>query len=153
MVKREVEIETMGECVDEIDKLAELIGKHEADQHCLHSRSCFVNDDPCIALNSSPKELLPHDVGLTRAYNLRTGVIQHISKLVTPSSGFEGQTTWPFFTDARIILPIGRIHSYKVPFAFPCIIQEVFQASDLLSPPKEVTYQQESSLVVSKEII
>ncbi|GJX32795.1 hypothetical protein Tco_0242650 [Tanacetum coccineum] len=33
MVKREVEIETVGECVDEIDKLAELIGKHEADQH------------------------------------------------------------------------------------------------------------------------
>ncbi|GJY67331.1 hypothetical protein Tco_0469569 [Tanacetum coccineum] len=33
MVKREVEIETVGECVDEIDKLAELIGKHESDQH------------------------------------------------------------------------------------------------------------------------
>ncbi|GJR23829.1 hypothetical protein Tco_0972356 [Tanacetum coccineum] len=33
MVKHEVEIETLGECVDEIDKLAELIGKHEADQH------------------------------------------------------------------------------------------------------------------------
>ncbi|GJQ99196.1 hypothetical protein Tco_0522181 [Tanacetum coccineum] len=33
MVKYEVEIETLGECVDEIDKLAELIGKHEADQH------------------------------------------------------------------------------------------------------------------------
>ncbi|GKF69759.1 hypothetical protein Tco_0202816, partial [Tanacetum coccineum] len=30
MVKREVEIETLGECVDEID---ELIGKHKADQH------------------------------------------------------------------------------------------------------------------------
>ncbi|GJW38552.1 retrovirus-related pol polyprotein from transposon TNT 1-94 [Tanacetum coccineum] len=33
MVKHEVEIETVGECVDEIDKLAKLIGKHEADQH------------------------------------------------------------------------------------------------------------------------
>ncbi|GJX36476.1 hypothetical protein Tco_0248033 [Tanacetum coccineum] len=33
MVKHEVKIETLGECVDEIDKLAELIGKHEADQH------------------------------------------------------------------------------------------------------------------------
>ncbi|GKD87188.1 hypothetical protein Tco_1358342, partial [Tanacetum coccineum] len=32
VVKRDVEIETVGECVDEIDKLAELIGKHEADQ-------------------------------------------------------------------------------------------------------------------------
>ncbi|GJV42041.1 hypothetical protein Tco_1420481 [Tanacetum coccineum] len=30
-----VEIETLGECVDEIDKLAELIGKHKADQHWL----------------------------------------------------------------------------------------------------------------------
>ncbi|GKG32775.1 hypothetical protein Tco_0430285, partial [Tanacetum coccineum] len=33
MVKRDVEIETVDECVDEIDTLAELIGKHEADQH------------------------------------------------------------------------------------------------------------------------
>ncbi|GKG01096.1 hypothetical protein Tco_0305801, partial [Tanacetum coccineum] len=33
MAKRKVEIETLGECIDEIDKLAELIGKHEADQH------------------------------------------------------------------------------------------------------------------------
>ncbi|GJV06238.1 hypothetical protein Tco_1343894 [Tanacetum coccineum] len=32
IVKLEVEIETVGECVDEIDKLAELIGKHEAVQ-------------------------------------------------------------------------------------------------------------------------
>ncbi|GKF98176.1 hypothetical protein Tco_0296959, partial [Tanacetum coccineum] len=33
MVKHDVEIENLGECVDKIDKLAELIGKHEADQH------------------------------------------------------------------------------------------------------------------------
>ncbi|GKE34698.1 hypothetical protein Tco_1454020 [Tanacetum coccineum] len=49
MVKRDFEIETVGDCVDEIDKLAELIGEHEADQHCLHSRSYFVNDVPCIS--------------------------------------------------------------------------------------------------------
>ncbi|GJW03897.1 hypothetical protein Tco_1562753 [Tanacetum coccineum] len=34
MVKREVEIETLGECVDEIDKLAELNGNMKSDQHC-----------------------------------------------------------------------------------------------------------------------
>ncbi|GJV04216.1 hypothetical protein Tco_1337785 [Tanacetum coccineum] len=33
MVKRDVEIETVGECVDEIDKLAELIDEHEVDQN------------------------------------------------------------------------------------------------------------------------
>ncbi|GKF48349.1 hypothetical protein Tco_0141600 [Tanacetum coccineum] len=33
MVKHDVEVESSGKCVDEIDKLAELIGKHEADQH------------------------------------------------------------------------------------------------------------------------
>ncbi|GJX90413.1 hypothetical protein Tco_0343739 [Tanacetum coccineum] len=61
MVKHEVEIETLGECVDEIDKLAELIGKHEADQHnllkdsewlgrvvhCIH----WVHDDDLHAAN------------------------------------------------------------------------------------------------------
>ncbi|GJV53838.1 hypothetical protein Tco_1449579 [Tanacetum coccineum] len=59
MVKHDVEIETLGECVDEIDKLAELIGKHEDVQigsvksltnltsvtNLLHSsgRSCLMN--------------------------------------------------------------------------------------------------------------
>ncbi|GJW44776.1 hypothetical protein Tco_0073575 [Tanacetum coccineum] len=40
MVKREVEIETLGECVDEIDKLAELIGEmqlKQEDQSCVHA--------------------------------------------------------------------------------------------------------------------
>ncbi|GKB27518.1 hypothetical protein Tco_0866919 [Tanacetum coccineum] len=31
--KNDVEVESSGECVDEIDKLTEVIGKHEADQH------------------------------------------------------------------------------------------------------------------------
>ncbi|GKA02543.1 hypothetical protein Tco_0675208 [Tanacetum coccineum] len=38
MVKREVEIETVGECVDEIDKLAELIGEMQLKQE--DSRGC-----------------------------------------------------------------------------------------------------------------
>ncbi|GKD27902.1 hypothetical protein Tco_1234116, partial [Tanacetum coccineum] len=33
MVKHDVEVESLGNCVDEIDKPTELIGKHEADQH------------------------------------------------------------------------------------------------------------------------
>ncbi|GJZ40626.1 hypothetical protein Tco_0587512 [Tanacetum coccineum] len=37
MVKLDVVVESLGECVDEIDKLAELIGKHVADQYCLHT--------------------------------------------------------------------------------------------------------------------
>ncbi|GKC02515.1 hypothetical protein Tco_0994125 [Tanacetum coccineum] len=40
MVKREVEIETVGECVDEIDKLAELIGEmqlKQEDRSCVHA--------------------------------------------------------------------------------------------------------------------
>ncbi|GJS79121.1 reverse transcriptase domain-containing protein [Tanacetum coccineum] len=40
MVKREVEIETVGECVDEIDKLAELIGEMQLEQEdrgCVHA--------------------------------------------------------------------------------------------------------------------
>ncbi|GJZ87754.1 hypothetical protein Tco_0659364 [Tanacetum coccineum] len=32
MVKHDVEVESSGECVDEIDKLTKVIGKHEADQ-------------------------------------------------------------------------------------------------------------------------
>ncbi|GJV80164.1 hypothetical protein Tco_1516034 [Tanacetum coccineum] len=40
MVKRDVEIETVGECVDEIDKLAELIGEMQLEQEdrgCVHA--------------------------------------------------------------------------------------------------------------------
>ncbi|GKF13487.1 hypothetical protein Tco_0054949, partial [Tanacetum coccineum] len=40
MVKRDVEIETVGESVDEIDKLAELIGEmqlKQEDQGCVHA--------------------------------------------------------------------------------------------------------------------
>ncbi|GJS29534.1 hypothetical protein Tco_0490154 [Tanacetum coccineum] len=40
MVKRDVEIETVGEGVDEIDKLAELIGEmqlKQEDQGCVHA--------------------------------------------------------------------------------------------------------------------
>ncbi|GKB15176.1 hypothetical protein Tco_0849099 [Tanacetum coccineum] len=40
MVKHEVEIETLGECVDEIDKLAELIGEmqlKQEDRSCVHA--------------------------------------------------------------------------------------------------------------------
>ncbi|GJX33239.1 hypothetical protein Tco_0243094 [Tanacetum coccineum] len=33
MVKHDVEVESLGKCVDEIDKPTELIGKHEADQY------------------------------------------------------------------------------------------------------------------------
>ncbi|GJU65880.1 DnaJ protein homolog 2-like protein [Tanacetum coccineum] len=33
MVKHDVDVESLDECVDEIDKLAELISKHEADHH------------------------------------------------------------------------------------------------------------------------
>ncbi|GJZ99099.1 hypothetical protein Tco_0671650 [Tanacetum coccineum] len=42
-----VEIETVGKCVDEIDKLAELIRKHEADQHWP-----LENDVYCFDVNS-----------------------------------------------------------------------------------------------------
>ncbi|GJZ39414.1 hypothetical protein Tco_0585977 [Tanacetum coccineum] len=46
MVKRDVEIETVGECVDEIDKLAELIGEmqlKQEDQGCVHASNGNFN--------------------------------------------------------------------------------------------------------------
>ncbi|GJS78975.1 hypothetical protein Tco_0728856 [Tanacetum coccineum] len=81
MVKREVEIETLGECVDEIDKLAELIGEmqlKQEDRSCVHASNelhlhvfhvvaaalvlVLFNDVPCIKSLISPQILLPHDV-------------------------------------------------------------------------------------------
>ncbi|GJR48745.1 hypothetical protein Tco_1316848 [Tanacetum coccineum] len=43
MVKREVEIETVGECVDEIDKLAELIGEMQLEQEGTGVRHAQTN--------------------------------------------------------------------------------------------------------------
>ncbi|GJR80200.1 hypothetical protein Tco_0079776 [Tanacetum coccineum] len=87
MVKREVEIETVGECVDEIDKLAELIGEmqlKQEDRGCVHASNelhlhvfhvvagmnssyslhsfLFCNDVPCISsIKLLPNYTLPHD--------------------------------------------------------------------------------------------
>ncbi|GJW33162.1 hypothetical protein Tco_0053194 [Tanacetum coccineum] len=76
MVKRDVEVEAVGKGVDEIDKLAELTDEmqlKQEDQGCVHasnelqlhvvhvraSRSCLVNDVPCIKqFNLLPNDLL-----------------------------------------------------------------------------------------------
>ncbi|GKA37531.1 hypothetical protein Tco_0724096 [Tanacetum coccineum] len=59
MVKREFEIEIVGGVCDEIDRLAELIGKHEADQHWPLESVTTYSLKPCyssqgLKANSGP---------------------------------------------------------------------------------------------------
>ncbi|GJW68004.1 hypothetical protein Tco_0122428 [Tanacetum coccineum] len=57
MVKHDVEVESLGKCVDEIDKPTELTGKHEADQHCLNGfRESQFKHNPKLVTPSSVME-------------------------------------------------------------------------------------------------
>ncbi|GJT12807.1 hypothetical protein Tco_0859849 [Tanacetum coccineum] len=56
-VKHDVEVESLGKCVDEIDKPTELTGKHEADQHCLNGfRESQFKHNPKLVTPSSVME-------------------------------------------------------------------------------------------------
>ncbi|GJU04400.1 hypothetical protein Tco_1120830 [Tanacetum coccineum] len=158
MVKHDVEVESLGKCVDEIDKPTELIGemqlkqedrsyvhasnelhlhvvhvvpgKHEADQHCLQSRYCFVSTSLHSSLIFSPKDLCytvltqqEHRFQLAKTLEemIINGFIGHNQLCMAsegsesvyslksgyPSTVIDGQTSGPFSTEARIILPCG----------------------------------------------
>ncbi|GJT62369.1 hypothetical protein Tco_1092117 [Tanacetum coccineum] len=79
MVKRAVEIETVGEGVDEIDKLAELTDEmqlKQEDQGCVHASTNFN----CILLEWAS-----------------AGLAYIFFSLVTPSSVIEGSKQWILF--------------------------------------------------------
>ncbi|GJX17269.1 hypothetical protein Tco_0218101 [Tanacetum coccineum] len=80
MVKHDVEVESSGECVDEIDKLTEVIGKHEADQYCLNasSRSQF---------NILLKPLLLHPP-VIEGQRVDRGLFQSEAKIFMSSLGY-----------------------------------------------------------------
>ncbi|GJU02541.1 hypothetical protein Tco_1112879 [Tanacetum coccineum] len=104
MVKREVEIETLGECVDEIDKLAELIGG-DATKAVVRSLLCYasyelnlhvfhvvadVHFNEYTGVNSS-STIVSVSPFLFLLEWLQLDSVQTFDSLVTPSSVFEAK--------------------------------------------------------------
>ncbi|GJT53143.1 hypothetical protein Tco_0988197 [Tanacetum coccineum] len=111
MVKHEVEIETLGECVDEIDKLAELIGEmqlKQEDQSCVHaSNELHLHVFHVVACHrfsgfGRPSSRMMFIALMSQSARMASaGVSSTYSlSLVTPSSVIEGQTSGPFSKDS-----------------------------------------------------
>ncbi|GJY55504.1 hypothetical protein Tco_0454619 [Tanacetum coccineum] len=142
MVKHEVEIETLGDCIDEIDKLAELIDEmqlKQEDQSCVHaSNKLHLHVFHVVAVGRPWRMMFIALMSINQlAKSFQRSYSTYSLSLVTPSSVIEGQTSGPFSTEARIILPCGLFIIYSSIMLFHESYKCFSSIGGLLSLPKE----------------